>query len=78
MPEIETLTEEERAELERLAPLDPSMLSRAEEAGVKLLRLHDALQARVKELEGQLADKELVLEKYAQLRAALETRGGSA
>jgi len=40
MPEIETLTEEERDWLDSICDV----------ATIKLLRLHDALQARVKEL----------------------------
>jgi len=58
MPEIETLTEEERDWLQRFRHCPwPDVSRSAADAGVdagaalrKLLRLHDALQARVKEL----------------------------
>ena len=59
MTEIETLTEEERDWLQRFRHCPwPDVSRSAADAGVdagaalrKLLRLHDALQARVKELE---------------------------
>jgi hypothetical protein len=54
MPEIETLTEEERARLEWELETNDDFVSKTLSA--KLLRLHDALQARVKELESRIDD----------------------
>jgi len=83
MTEIETLTEEERDWLQRFRHCPwPDVSRSAADAGVdagaalrKLLRLHDALQARVKELETML--RQARAEGFGVIRgAALEPPEG--